>query len=274
MPYCKECGTEVHSDDVFCPECGVSLEGKGATVKTAPKEPPVPRPKKAEPAVPTPKKEGAAFPTPKKPEPAPPKPKPKVKRLTVGWLLSWIFGIIFILFGFSGLEFGPGGLLMILLASMFLPPVQSFMRNKLHIELSSGMKIILFIILLAGVGMIQNARDEKYRYVDDYGNEWCEPYWDCTEWSECIDGVHFRECWDVNYCGTEKGMPEMKEECYDDYGYYDDYYEGCEPYWECTEWSECENGVRFRDCWDNNFCEDYEDRPEMKEECSYDWRNY
>ena len=223
MPFCKECGSEIHSGDVFCPECGVSLEGKGATVKTAPKEPPVPQPKrKADPAVPTPKKAKPSFPTPKKEEPAPPKPKPKVKKLTVGWLLGWTFATMFILAGLSFLEFSPWGLVIILLALMFLPPVQSLMRNKLHVELSTGMKIVLFIVLLAGIGMLGNAKDEQYAY-DDYDSDYydkeyyddviCESYWECTEWSECESGVHYRDCWDIYECGTDYGQPVMKERC-------------------------------------------------------------
>jgi len=25
MPFCKECGTELHANDIFCPECGTAF---------------------------------------------------------------------------------------------------------------------------------------------------------------------------------------------------------------------------------------------------------
>ncbi len=267
MSFCKECGAQVTSDDLFCPECGVSLEGKGSTVKTAPREPAVPRPVKAEPAVPAPKKA----------EPAAPHPAKQVKTLTVGWLLNWILGIIFILVGLSGMEFiGPGGLLFALLASLFLPPVQGLMRNKLHIELSGGMKIVLFIILFIGFALIQNEREQRNapdvlyppeNYPPYYESPpvGCEPYWECDVWGECQDGVHYRKCWDLNSCGTDLNRPELKEQCYDSA------YTGCEPYWECYEWGECQyDGVRFRECRDINYCGTDLNRPETKEPCYYD----
>lgn len=271
MSFCKECGAEVTSDDLFCPECGVSLEGKGSTVKTAPREPSVPRPRKEEPAVPSPKKA----------EPAAPHPAKQVKTLTVGWLLCWILGIVFIIIGLTGMKFiGPGGLLFALLASLFLPPVQGLMRNKLHIELSGGMKIVLFIILFVGFALISNVRDQRnapevlydeiYPPIDyETPPVLCEPKWECDAWGECQDGMHYRKCWDISSCGTDLNRPEMKESCSGYSGNYDNTYTGCEPKWECYDWGEClSDGVHYRECWDNNYCGTDLNKPETKEPCS------
>lgn len=41
----------------------------------------------------------------------------------------------------------------------------------------------------------------------------CNENWDCSDWSECVDGVTTRECVDLNECGTELKKPSEEAEC-------------------------------------------------------------
>jgi hypothetical protein len=45
------------------------------------------------------------------------------------------------------------------------------------------------------------------------GQTYCEEYWICTDWSECIEGMQTRECADANNCGTEKYKPVEERSC-------------------------------------------------------------
>jgi len=41
----------------------------------------------------------------------------------------------------------------------------------------------------------------------------CYENWECTPWSECIDGVMVRTCTDLNKCGTTKDKPQISSTC-------------------------------------------------------------
>ncbi len=73
----------------------------------------------------------------------------ETKKITLGLVLSWIFGV---LFGLSGLTFlFSGGIVaggsLILASLVLLPPVNKFVKEKFNFELSRGLKITLVIIL-------------------------------------------------------------------------------------------------------------------------------
>jgi len=42
----------------------------------------------------------------------------------------------------------------------------------------------------------------------------CREKWDCSDWStECVDGLNFRECFEINGCGTTKHKPSETKKC-------------------------------------------------------------
>ncbi len=45
------------------------------------------------------------------------------------------------------------------------------------------------------------------------GNCVCIEQWNCSEWSECINGTQTRECIDLNACGTSNQKPETVRPC-------------------------------------------------------------
>jgi len=44
-------------------------------------------------------------------------------------------------------------------------------------------------------------------------SEACVEDWECTEWSNCTEGIQVRICEDLNDCGTEKDKPDESQEC-------------------------------------------------------------
>jgi len=70
------------------------------------------------------------------------------KKITVGLILSWMFGVFFVLGGFSGIVSGEPipGLVMLIMAAVLLPPVTKLVDQKWKFHLSKGMKIVVIII--------------------------------------------------------------------------------------------------------------------------------
>ena len=73
----------------------------------------------------------------------------ETKKITLGLVLSWIFGV---LFGISGLTFLFSGSIvaggsLIFASLVLLPPVNKIVKEKFNFELSGGLKITLVIIL-------------------------------------------------------------------------------------------------------------------------------
>lgn len=73
----------------------------------------------------------------------------KTKKITLGNVFAWIFGV---LFGINGLYFTfsghwKAGVPLILASSILIPYINNFIENKSKFELSRGLKITLIVIL-------------------------------------------------------------------------------------------------------------------------------
>lgn len=69
------------------------------------------------------------------------------KKITVGLILSWIFGILFALTGIISVFSEPiQGIIMLIMAAVLLPPVNKVVNEKWEFHLSGGMKIVVIII--------------------------------------------------------------------------------------------------------------------------------
>jgi len=69
------------------------------------------------------------------------------KKITVGLILSWIFGLLFALTGIVSVFSEPiPGLVMLVMATVLLPPVTRLVDQKWKFHLSKGMKIAVIII--------------------------------------------------------------------------------------------------------------------------------
>lgn len=86
----------------------------------------------------------------------------------------------------------------------------------------------------------------------------CTPSWQCTAWSECLDGEQSRVCTDQNSCGTEEGKPSEEQVCTPPGT---GILQECHEEWSCSDWSECLEGVHNRTCVDMNSCGTEEEKP-------------
>jgi len=69
------------------------------------------------------------------------------KKITVGLILSWIFGILFALTGIISVFSEPiPGIVILIMAAVLLPPVNKVVNEKWNFHLSGGMKIVVIII--------------------------------------------------------------------------------------------------------------------------------
>lgn len=69
------------------------------------------------------------------------------KKISVGLILSWIFGVLLALTGIVSIFSEPiPGLVMLIMAAVLLPPVTRLVDKKWKFHLSSGMKIVVIII--------------------------------------------------------------------------------------------------------------------------------
>lgn len=92
-------------------------------------------------------------------------------KMTLGLILSWIFGIIFALDGIFSVFSKPiPGIIMLIMAAVLLPPIAKLVDQKWKFHLSGVMKILIVIIGLiifgatsgtSNVSKIQQAETQK-----------------------------------------------------------------------------------------------------------------
>ena len=120
-------------------------------------------------------------------------------------------------------------------------------------------KIFYFLILFLVVLSLNSVKSEE----EVNG---CIPYWNCTEYSTCVEGFQVRGCIDEQQCvGTtaqtknrpciSTGPPPLD----------------CTPEWQCTSFSECSNeGMEKRECIDLKRCGINERKPLEENSCAPD----
>lgn len=59
---------------------------------------------------------------------------------------------------------------------------------------------------------IKNIKRIRER-VRDIKEEQCKEKWNCSRWSNCVEGIKNRNCSDLNNCNTEKNRPSERREC-------------------------------------------------------------
>lgn len=87
----------------------------------------------------------------------------KTKNITFGFVVSWIFGVLIGITGVMTLFKSPvSGVLFILASLIVLPPVNKYMKEKMHFSLSGVLKFFIVIIILgiAGSQMGSSAKSE------------------------------------------------------------------------------------------------------------------
>ena len=71
----------------------------------------------------------------------------EVKKLTLGGILGWIFGLFFVLVGLASFPSSfIAGISCLVISAVLLPPVNRIFREKMNFEVSTGLKIVIIII--------------------------------------------------------------------------------------------------------------------------------
>lgn len=78
----------------------------------------------------------------------------EVKKITVGSIFSWIFGILFLIMGVSIIGTGApiAGIIIILCSAMIIPYFNRLIAEKLNFQISGGVKFLLVIIIFIAMG--------------------------------------------------------------------------------------------------------------------------
>lgn len=92
----------------------------------------------------------------------------KPRNITVGFVLGWILGILAAL-GAIALLFSETliGILMLLIAAVLLPPINTFVIEKFNVSFSGGMKLVLIFGLLIVIVVIAPADPQADNLVNN-----------------------------------------------------------------------------------------------------------
>jgi hypothetical protein len=119
MAFCNDCGTENPDDVKFCSNCGAAIGVVEQEVEPEPAS----------------KLTGTLE-------------GKEVKKLTLGGIFAWIFGVFFVLLGLAWVIASDfiAGISLLVISAVLLPPVNRIFREKMNFELSTGLKIVIIII--------------------------------------------------------------------------------------------------------------------------------
>jgi len=78
-----------------------------------------------------------------------------VKKITAGFVFSWIFGVLFLLAGVGMIGQGSfvAGIIVVLCAAMIIPYFNRLIAEKFHYEISGGIKFALVIVIFIAMGV-------------------------------------------------------------------------------------------------------------------------
>lgn len=69
------------------------------------------------------------------------------KKISVGLILGWIFGVLFALIGIIAVFSEPiSGIVMLIMSAVLLPPINKLVDEKWKFHLSGGIKVVVIII--------------------------------------------------------------------------------------------------------------------------------
>lgn len=134
--YCSKCGSENSEDAAFCNSCGSDLRASDTKIDEKIKNVSSEKTK---------------------------------KKMSLGLIAGWFFGIIFLLQGISYILAGPflAGIALLLASMISLPPLNNSLENRLNISLSRGLRIFIVFLLLifASMGVaavVANNNNDNY----------------------------------------------------------------------------------------------------------------
>src|SRR3989338_6845529 len=94
--------------------------------------------------------------------------KHEIKKITVGGIFSWIFGILFLLAGAGSIATAPiTGIIVVLCSAMIIPYFNKLIAEKFHFEISGGIKFLLVIVILITLGFSATNNESSITSQDE-----------------------------------------------------------------------------------------------------------
>jgi hypothetical protein len=92
----------------------------------------------------------------------------EVKKVTAGLIFSWIFGVLFLFGGLGMITSGAFlmGILVMICSLLIIPATKKFTSEKLHFEISGGVKWILVILVFVFFGIGISQTDDSSPFGD------------------------------------------------------------------------------------------------------------
>lgn len=88
--------------------------------------------------------------------------KKEVKKLTLGFILGWVLGVLAAISGVTLLfQQLLVGVLMLLLAIVLLPPANQLIADKFKFSISGGLRLVIAILLLGVIGATMSFDSKK-----------------------------------------------------------------------------------------------------------------
>lgn len=100
--------------------------------------------------------------------------------------------------------------------------VALFLLNSLFVQAGADPRIGVFpttieMCLDSNNDNLTTTSDDSDKNLEVFSSDphsWCEPDWQCTQWSECnSNGAQYRVCVDAWRCGTNRNLPAESQSC-------------------------------------------------------------
>jgi len=94
------------------------------------------------------------------------------KKISVGLVLSWIFGSLFALTGVISIFSDPvPGIIILIMAGVLLPPINKLIDEKWNFHLSKGIKVLVIIICLSIFGSTVDTSNNTNQKEEQLNNQ-------------------------------------------------------------------------------------------------------
>jgi len=97
------------------------------------------------------------------------KEEKEVKKITAGFIFSWIFGVLFLLVGIGTIGTGSpiAGIVIILCSAVIIPYFNKLIAEKLNFKISGGVKFLLAIVIFVAMGFSIASTNDNNQQLEE-----------------------------------------------------------------------------------------------------------
>lgn len=92
-----------------------------------------------------------------------------MKKITAGLILEWLLGALLIVRGLGLLEAGSivKGIIVLLCLILIVPPLEDWVSKRSNLKISSGVKVVIFLIVFFGVNSVGGNHESIGKVMTD-----------------------------------------------------------------------------------------------------------